>query len=80
MLDGPELFQDILESVVGEGQRVAAGQQDIADHRGLADIVEQRSIWALVRWASREPTVLLRVQCRQYIEQTWVTSIRTRSG
>ena len=61
--DRPQLAQDPVEPLVAQGQRIAAGEQHVADRRRAADVVERLFQPGLARAAiSPWPTTRDRVQ------------------
>ena len=66
--------------LVGEDERIAAGDEDVADRRRLPDVVDGRRDVSSGMSTSSSPTSRRRVQWRQFMEQMFVTRRRTRSG
>ena len=82
MRNPPEARQHPLEPIVGEEQRIAAGEQHVADDGRSRDVVDRAFPLGGAEFvvAVLEPTIRERVQYRQYTGQVPVTRNSTRSG
>jgi len=80
MVDGSQLGDEPAEFAHGERQRIATRDNDVANFGMVADVLNHplvRCGWGIQ--PSRSMVTRLRVQNRQYIEQTWVVTINARS-